>query len=218
MAGFLYYDARADDARLTLTVLRTAVDGYGAAAANYAEVVGFLRDGAARVTGAKVRDLGDPDAPAFEIRARVVVNATGVWTDDVLALDEADPTSSLRPAKGVHVTVPASRFPADIAAVIPVRGDHRSIFVVPVARGGPRLPGHHRHRLRGRPRRPPVHRRGRRLPAGRGQRRQQRRAHPRRRDRGVGRAATAAQARAAVIGSPERTADLSRRAQGLALR
>ncbi len=131
VAGFLYYDAWADDARLTLTVLRTAVDGYGAAAANYTEVVGFLRDGDGAVTGAKVRDLEDPDAPAFEIRARAVVNATGVWTDKVLALDEADPTSSLRPAKGVHITVPASRFPADVAAVIPVRKDHRSIFVVP---------------------------------------------------------------------------------------
>jgi glycerol-3-phosphate dehydrogenase len=130
-AGFLYYDAWADDARLTLTVLRTAVDGYGAAAANYTEVVGFLRDGDGAVAGAKVRDRQDPDAPAFEIRARAVVNATGVWTDEVLALDEANPTSSLRPAKGVHVTVPASRFPADVAAVIPVRKDHRSIFVVP---------------------------------------------------------------------------------------
>jgi glycerol-3-phosphate dehydrogenase len=131
VAGFLYYDAWADDARLTLTVLRTAVDGYGATAANYTEVVGLLRDGDGTVTGATVRDREDPDAPAFEIRARAVVNATGVWTDEVLALDDPDATSSLRPAKGVHVTVPASRFPADVAGVIPVRQDHRSIFVVP---------------------------------------------------------------------------------------
>ena len=131
VAGFLYYDARADDARLTLSLLRTAVDGYGAAAANYAEVVGFLRDDNGTVTGAEVRDLENPRAAPFEIRARSVVNATGVWTDRVRALGQTDPTSSLRPAKGVHVTVPASRFPADIAAVIPVRKDRRSIFVVP---------------------------------------------------------------------------------------
>jgi glycerol-3-phosphate dehydrogenase len=136
VAGFLYYDAWADDARLTLTVLRTAVDGYGATAANYTEVVGLLRDGDGAVTGATVRDREDPDAPAFEIRARAVVNATGVWTDEVLALDDADATSSLRPAKGVHVTVPASRFPADVAGVIPVRQDHRSIFVVPWPESG----------------------------------------------------------------------------------
>jgi glycerol-3-phosphate dehydrogenase len=131
VAGFLYFDAWADDARLTLTLLRTAVDGYGAAAANYAEVVGFVRDGDGMVTGAHVRDLEHLGAAPFEIRARAVVNATGVWTDEVRALGESDRASTLRPAKGVHVTVPGSRFPADIAAVIPVRGDHRSIFVVP---------------------------------------------------------------------------------------
>jgi len=131
VAGFLYFDARADDARLTLSLLRTAVDGYGAAAANYAEVVGFLRDDGGTVTGAQVRNLEAPGAPPFEIRARAVVNATGVWTDRVRALGETDPAGSLRPAKGVHVTVPAARFPADIAAVIPVRKDRRSIFVVP---------------------------------------------------------------------------------------
>jgi glycerol-3-phosphate dehydrogenase len=131
VAGFLYYDARTDDARLTLSVLRTAVDGFGAAAANYAEVVGFLRGDDDAVIGARVRDLEAPGAEEFEIRARAVVNATGVWTDRVRALGVTDPASSLRPAKGVHVTIPGSRFPADIAAVIPVRKDHRSIFVVP---------------------------------------------------------------------------------------
>jgi glycerol-3-phosphate dehydrogenase len=131
VAGFLYYDARADDARLTLTTLRTAVDGFGAAAANYARVTGFLRGADGVVTGAQVHDLEDLTGGAFEIRARVVVNATGVWADDVRALGEDSPNRSIRPAKGVHVTVPATRFPADIAAVIPVRKDRRSIFVVP---------------------------------------------------------------------------------------
>jgi glycerol-3-phosphate dehydrogenase len=61
----------------------------------------------------------------------VVVNATGVWADDVRALDEGTHPHSLRPAKGIHVTVPRSKLPADIAAVIPVPKDRRSIFVVP---------------------------------------------------------------------------------------
>jgi len=82
------------------------------------------------VTGAVVRDLESQRGP-IEVRAKVVVNATGVWTDEVRALGEPDRRPTMRPAKGVHVTVPASRFPADIAAVIPVRGDRRSIFVVP---------------------------------------------------------------------------------------
>jgi len=131
VAGFLYFDAQADDARLTLTVLRTAVERHGAAAVNYARVVGFVKNEAGQVSGVSVRDLEQQGEPPFDVAARVVVNATGVWTDDVRALDAAHPQKSLRPAKGVHVTVPGARFPADIAAVIPVRKDRRSIFVVP---------------------------------------------------------------------------------------
>jgi glycerol-3-phosphate dehydrogenase len=141
VAGFLYFDARADDARLTLTVLRTAVLGHGAVAANYTAVVGFLTDERGKVTGARVRPKIRPavtgsfgeaaEGPDFDIRARVVVNATGVWSDEVRGLDEGDHVDSIRPAKGIHVTVPSSRLPADIAAVIPVPKDKRSIFVVP---------------------------------------------------------------------------------------
>jgi len=131
VAGFLYYDAQADDARLTLTVLRTAVDRHRAAAVNYAQVVGFVKDEKGPVCGVSARDLEHEGGPPFDVAARVVINATGVWTDEVRALDTTDPQKSLRPAKGVHVSIPGSRFPADIAAVIPVRKDRRSIFVVP---------------------------------------------------------------------------------------
>ncbi len=130
VAGFLYFDARADDARLTLTLVRTAVIEFGAAAVNYTPVVRltFGADGAA--DGAVVRPVTDDEASEFWVRAKVVVNATGVWADDVRSLDEGSHPHSLRPAKGVHVTVPADRLPCDIAAVIPVPKDKRSIFVV----------------------------------------------------------------------------------------
>ena len=81
-SAYVYYDAHADDARLTLTIARTAV-AYGAVAMNYAEVVSFERHGS-RVVGARIRSGGDDTT----VRARVVVNATGVWADDVRALDE----------------------------------------------------------------------------------------------------------------------------------
>jgi glycerol-3-phosphate dehydrogenase len=129
VAGFLYFDARVDDARLTLTLLRTAVLGYGAAVANYAEAVGFLTGEDGQVRGAKIRPRGSDQV--LDVRASVVVNATGVWADDVQSLDGTGHPDSLRPAKGVHVTVPAALFPTDIAAVIPVSKDRRSIFVVP---------------------------------------------------------------------------------------
>lgn len=130
VAGFLYFDARADDARLTLTLARTAALEHGAVVANYTPVVRLTTDEDGDTTGAVVRpDPADPTSE-FPVRARVVVNATGVWADDVRALDEGSHPHSIRPAKGVHVSVPADRLPCDIAAVIPVPRDRRSIFVV----------------------------------------------------------------------------------------
>ncbi|HXQ90847.1 MAG TPA: glycerol-3-phosphate dehydrogenase/oxidase [Acidimicrobiales bacterium] len=150
VAGFIYYDARADDARLTLAIARTAALDHGAVAANYAEVTGLVTDASGAVRGARVRPA-DPGAAAsgpgdagatlealpagapaeFEVRAQVVVNATGVWADEVRSLEEPTHPHSIRPAKGIHVTVPRSKLPADVAAVIPVPKDRRSIFVVP---------------------------------------------------------------------------------------
>ena len=123
VAAFLYWDARTDDARLTLEVLRTAALDYGAVVANYAPVTEILHEDDV-VTGARLAD-------GTTVRAAVVVNAAGVWADDVRALDEGTHPNSIRPAKGIHLTVPASKLPTDIAAVIPVPQDRRSIFVVP---------------------------------------------------------------------------------------
>jgi glycerol-3-phosphate dehydrogenase len=127
VAGFLYWDARADDARLTLTVVRTAVLDHGAVAVNHAPVTSLVTGPDGRVQGARVAPDG---ADPFDIRASVVVNAAGVWSDQVRALDERYDPRSIRPAKGIHITVANEAFPCDIAAVIPVRQDHRSIFVV----------------------------------------------------------------------------------------
>jgi glycerol-3-phosphate dehydrogenase len=138
-AGFLYYDARADDARLTLAIMRTAVEDYGAVAANYAPAVGVLADSRNIACGVRIRPLAHPgdhgggsgDEAEIEVKAAAVVNASGVWADDVRELDEGAHPNSLRPAKGIHVTVPGHRLPCDVAAVVPVRQDRRSIFVVP---------------------------------------------------------------------------------------
>ena len=139
VAGFLYYDARADDARLTLAVARTAAVTYGAAIANYAAVTGLVKDASGTVCGANVRAALPASTGAqgrdIEVRAHVVVNATGVWSDELRAIDEAAHPHSIRPAKGVHITVSRTKLPADIAAVLPVPADRRSIFVVPWADG-----------------------------------------------------------------------------------
>jgi len=125
-ASYVYYDAQTDDARLTLAVARTAAD-YGAAVANYTRLVDFEKGTDGRVRAAHVV----ADGQTIEVRTKLVVNATGVWADDVRALDEGTNPSSIRPAKGVHVTVPWSLVQNRIAAVIPVPKDRRSVFVVP---------------------------------------------------------------------------------------
>ena len=123
VAGWLYYDARADDARLTLALIRTAALDHGAVVANHCAVTGLVKDGG-RVGGAVLTD-------GTRVQAEAVVNATGVWADSVRAMDEGHDPDTIRPAKGIHVTVPWSKVRNDIAAVVPVPKDKRSVFVVP---------------------------------------------------------------------------------------
>ncbi len=126
-ASYLYYDAQADDARLTLTLARTAAIDHGAAVANGTRLIGLEKDADGRVVAATVT----ADGRELRVPCRAVVNAGGVWADDVRALDEGTHPDSIRPAKGVHITVPWSLVRNDIAAVVPVPGDKRSVFVVP---------------------------------------------------------------------------------------
>jgi glycerol-3-phosphate dehydrogenase len=132
LAGaYLYYDAAADDARLTLTILRTAALDHGTVAANHVEVVGLLHDEHGKVRGATVEATTADGPRRLDIAARSVVNATGVWSDDVRALDEGTHPDTIRPAKGIHITVPWTKVRNDIAVVVPVPKDRRSVFVVP---------------------------------------------------------------------------------------
>jgi glycerol-3-phosphate dehydrogenase len=125
-SAFVYYDAATDDARLTLTIARTAAQ-HGAVVANRCAVRELTRGPDRRVDGAVV-DTGDGD---IHVRARVVVSATGVWADELRRLDEGAQPDSIRPAKGVHVTIPWRLVRNDIAVIISVPGDKRSLFIVP---------------------------------------------------------------------------------------
>ena len=134
-SAYLYYDARADDARLTLAVARTAALDFGAVVVNRAEVTAMAKGDDDRVASLTVRAT-DPDGSSRDVavRTRSVINAAGVWADDVRALDEGTHPDTIRPAKGIHITVPWDKVRNDIAAVVPVPGDKRSVFVVPWGR------------------------------------------------------------------------------------
>jgi glycerol-3-phosphate dehydrogenase len=126
-SSYLYYDATVDDARLSLTVARTAAIEFGAVAVNGAALTGITKDSQGRVAGATVV----ADGQEISVRCQAIVNAAGVWSDEVRTLDEGADPDSIRPAKGIHITVPWSKIRNDIAVVVPVPKDKRAVFVVP---------------------------------------------------------------------------------------
>ncbi len=128
-SAYLYFDATVDDARLCLTVARTAAS-HGAVVVNRCRVVELTKSDDGRASGAVV----DAGGRLITVRAKVIVNAAGVWSDEVRTLDEGADPGSIRPAKGVHLTVPWDKVRNDIAVVIPVPKDRRSLFVVPWGR------------------------------------------------------------------------------------
>ncbi len=126
-SAYLYYDAGGDDARITLAIARTAAIDHGATVVNHADVIGFEHDASGNVYAARI----EADGRQITANAKVIVNATGVWSDETRTMDAGVDPETLRPAKGVHCTVPRSLIQNEVAVVLPVPGDKRSVFVVP---------------------------------------------------------------------------------------
>ena len=127
LGGAEYYDAATDDARLALANVLSAEE-HGAVVVNHASVVRFTRDGG-RVTGAVVRDSeGGAD---IHVRASVVVNATGPWTDTLRALDVGESPNAVRATKGVHISVPLERLATHGALTLLSPVDGRVMFALP---------------------------------------------------------------------------------------
>jgi glycerol-3-phosphate dehydrogenase len=123
-----YYDAQMDDARYALTVVRTAAH-HGAKVARGARVIGFLREGE-QVVGARVMDVETDEE--FVIRAKQVINATGVWTDDTQRMAGGRGRFHVRASKGVHLVVPRNRIQLDTGLIL--RTEKSVLFVIPWGR------------------------------------------------------------------------------------
>jgi len=125
----LYYDCSTDDARLTLENALDAAD-HGAVVATHASVIGFLRDENGRIEGATVRDRFTGETK--EVRASVVINATGPWTDSILAMaGKEEGADLLRTTKGVHIVVAHEKLPVRHAVVCFHPADGRVLFAIP---------------------------------------------------------------------------------------
>jgi glycerol-3-phosphate dehydrogenase len=128
IGSFQYFDAQVDDARHTMTVARTAAQ-YGAAIANNIAVVDFLREGE-RVTGVVAKDAHTGDE--IKVRARQVINATGVWTDDIQNMVGERGKFHVRASKGVHLLIPRDRLQLDTGLIL--RTEKSVLFVIPWGR------------------------------------------------------------------------------------
>lgn len=126
--GVIYHDGQFDDARLSVNLAQTIID-YDGVAVNYTKVTGLLKDKDRMICGVKVKDMIDGDE--FEIRAKAVVNATGVFTDEILQMDEPGTPKKVVPSQGIHLVLDHDFLKGDHAIMIPKTDDGRVLFAVP---------------------------------------------------------------------------------------
>ncbi len=127
LGGVEYFDGQFDDARLAITLARTAVH-HGACALNHARVTGLVKtDGL--VSGVHFTDV--ETGRDYEVKARVVVNATGIFSDEIRLMDDAKAQRAVQPSQGVHLVLDRSFLQGDSAVMVPHTDDGRVLFVIP---------------------------------------------------------------------------------------
>ena len=128
LGGFQYYDAVMDDARVLLRILRESVQA-GGTALSYARAESLLRTGDGRVCGAVLRDMASPDGTTAEVKAKVVVNASGAWSDEIR--NQLGQPARLRRLRGSHLTFARAKLPFNQAVTLFHPRDGRAMFVIP---------------------------------------------------------------------------------------
>lgn len=127
LGGVEYFDGQFDDSRLAVTMARTAVH-HGASVLNYARVTGILKEGGL-VGGVEFRDLETGEE--HRVEAKVVINATGVFSDSIRQMDDAAAAPAVQPSQGVHLVFDRSFLQGDSAIMVPHTDDGRVLFVIP---------------------------------------------------------------------------------------
>ena len=126
--GVMYYDGQFDDARLAVNLAQTAVEN-GGVVLNYLKVTGLIKDEQDLVCGVNARDVETGDF--YTLKSRAVINATGVFVDDILRMNDPDAPRIVRPSQGVHIVLDKSFLQSKTAIMIPKTSDQRVLFAVP---------------------------------------------------------------------------------------
>ncbi len=126
--GVVYHDGQFDDARLALSIAMTC-DQMGGCLVNYMKVVGLPKDAQGKITGVEVRDTLEDEN--YFIQAKMVVNATGVFADEILQMDQPGAAKSIKPSQGIHLVLDQSFLGGKDALMIPATSDGRVLFAVP---------------------------------------------------------------------------------------
>ncbi|HMB90071.1 MAG TPA: glycerol-3-phosphate dehydrogenase/oxidase [Rhodothermales bacterium] len=125
--GISYYDGQFDDARLAINMAQTAVD-LGATVLNYMRVKDLTKNGDV-ISGVIVQDV--EHQREYELEARVVINATGIFTDTIRHMDDPDAPGMIRLSQGVHIVLDRTFLPGDSAIMVPRTDDKRVLFAIP---------------------------------------------------------------------------------------
>ncbi len=126
--GVIYYDGQFDDARLAINLAQTFVENSGIAI-NYMKAVGLIKNAQQMISGVKLKDMESGEI--YEVAAKVVVNATGVFADDILQMDNPEQAKTIKPSQGIHIVLDKSFLQGDSAIMIPKTSDGRVLFAVP---------------------------------------------------------------------------------------
>ena len=126
--GVLYHDGQFDDSRLAINLVQSIWENNGYAI-NYMKVTGLLKDELDKVAGVKTIDV--ETGREYKLNAKVVVNATGVFVDDILQMDRPGIAKSICVSQGVHLVLDKKFYPSDHALMIPETSDGRVLFAVP---------------------------------------------------------------------------------------
>ncbi|EOZ99700.1 Glycerol-3-phosphate dehydrogenase [Indibacter alkaliphilus LW1] len=126
--GVVYHDGQFDDARLALSIAMTCNE-MGGCMLNYVKVQGLIKDDSDKTSGIQVQDVVTKQK--YEIRSKMVVNATGVFADKILKMDKPEAPKSIQPSQGIHLVLDQSFLGGKDALMIPKTSDGRVLFAVP---------------------------------------------------------------------------------------